>query len=104
MHRSGRREEQTVVGWVALIVLVLFSASPGFANTITVTNTNDSGDVFLRVAIAADNSGDIIKFGVTGTSTLSTTLNIAIGLMLNCPGPLNIAISSNQFVPVFYIW
>ena len=103
MHRSGRREEQTVVGWVALIVLVLFSASPGFANTITVTNTNDSGDGSLRAAIAAANSGDTINFGVTGTITLTSTLNIASGITINGPGPSNLAISGNQSVRVFYI-
>ena len=103
MRRSGRREEQTVVGWVALIVLVLFSASPGFANTITVTNTNDSGDGSLRAAIAAANSGDTINFGVTGTITLTSTLNIASGITINGPGPSNLAISGNQSVRVFYI-
>ena len=42
------------------------------ADTITVTNTNDSGPGSLRQALADANSGDTINFAVTGTIGLTT--------------------------------
>jgi hypothetical protein len=59
-------------GSACLLALVLAGAVPSFANTLTVTNTNDSGPGSLRDAIAAANAGDRIEFTVTGTITLTS--------------------------------
>lgn len=42
------------------------------ANTITVTNTNDSGPGSLRQALADAGQGDAIDFAVTGTIGLTS--------------------------------
>jgi hypothetical protein len=42
------------------------------AATITVTNTDDDGAGSLRQAIAGAHDGDTIRFGVTGTISLTT--------------------------------
>ena len=53
MQTSMRRAVcQFLAGLVALIVLCVFSA-PVLADTLTVINTNDSGEGSLRNAIAA---------------------------------------------------
>ncbi len=59
---------------------------PTRAATITVTNLNDSGAGFLRQAVADANSGDDIRFEVTGTITL-TSGQIAISKNLTITGP-----------------
>jgi hypothetical protein len=74
------------------------------SNTITVTNTNDSGAGSLRNAIAAANPGDIITFSVTGTITLTSgTLTIGKNLTISGPGASNLAISGNNLFQVFFI-
>jgi hypothetical protein len=52
-----------------LICLAAFCAvaTPAHANTITVTNTNDSGPGSLRQALTGANNDDILNFAVTGT-------------------------------------
>ncbi len=108
MRRSARREEKrrTNCRWcVAVVVLALFSVLPGFGNTITVTNTADSGPSSLRDAILNASSGDTISFSLTypATITLSSTLDITTSLTINGPGPSSLAISGNKSVRVFHI-
>ncbi len=100
MRRSARREEKrrTNCRWcVAVVVLALFSVLPGFGNTITVTNTADSGASSLRDAILNASSGDTISFSLTypATITLSSTLDITTSLTINGPGPSSLAISGS---------
>src|SRR5438093_620514 len=108
MRRSARREEKrrTNCRWcVAVVVLALFSVLPVFGNTITVTNTADSGPSSLRDAILNASSGDTISFSLTypATITLSSTLDITTSLTINGPGPSSLAISGNKSVRVFHI-
>jgi hypothetical protein len=48
-------------GGLVVACLVVLACSPVFANTIAVTNTNDSGPGSLRDAIASAASGDTIN-------------------------------------------
>src|ERR1041384_1801351 len=56
------------------------------ANTITVTNTNDSGPGSLRQALADVNDGDTINFGVSGTIAL-TSGELVIDKDITISGP-----------------
>jgi hypothetical protein len=65
---------QSLLNACASNLLVLFFAIslPAHANTITVTNTNDSGPGSLRQALAGANDLDTINFAVTGTIALTS--------------------------------
>src|SRR5207344_965453 len=69
-------------GFSALCLIALSTQ----AATITVTNTNESGAGSLRQAIADANDGDTIRFGVTGTITLSTG-ELLVDKSVNISGP-----------------
>lgn len=87
-----------------LLAIAALGAVPCFANTVTVTNTNDSGAGSLRQAIADAASGDLIQFSITGTITLSSTLTIeGKNLTISGPGALLLAISGNHSVQVLVI-
>jgi hypothetical protein len=89
--------------FISLLAMAVFSAVPVFANTITVTNTLDSGPGSLRDAIATAAPGDTINFSVAGTITLNSTLSINTSLTISGPGASNLAISGNNSVEVFAI-
>src|SRR4051812_26874777 len=78
---------------MALIVVPVGAAQ---AETIDVTNTNDSGDGSLRAALLAANghSGeDAVAIGVSGAIQLKTALPIVEGdLTITGPGPGSLAI------------
>ena len=87
-----------------LVILAVFVALPVFANTITVTNTLDSGPGSLRDAIATAAPGDTINFSVTGTITLTSgELLINQNLTITGPGASGLAISGNFLSRVFDI-
>jgi hypothetical protein len=74
------------------------------AATITVTNTNDSGAGSLRQAIADANDGDTVKFGVSGTITLTTDqLLVEKSINISGPGSNNLAVDGNDASRAFYI-
>src|SRR5437868_11937506 len=74
------------------------------ANTITVTNTNDSGPGSLRQALADANDGDTINFAVTGTIGLTSgELLAAKDITISGPGAGNLAINGNANSRVFHI-
>jgi hypothetical protein len=74
------------------------------ANTIVVTNTNDSGPGSLRDALAAANDGDTIDAtGVSGTILLTSgELQISTpDITINGPGAGTLAINGNATFRVF---
>ncbi|MFL6429544.1 MAG: hypothetical protein ACJ71S_14960 [Acidobacteriaceae bacterium] len=91
--------------WAAgLLALVLLGAGSSFANTLTVTNRNDSGAGSLRDAIATANAGDTIEFSVTGTIPLtSAELALDKNLTIKGPGAAQLAISGNGQFRILFI-
>jgi hypothetical protein len=84
--------------------LLVFAGTPVLANTISVTNTFDSGSGSLRSAIALAAAGDTIEIAVTGTIALTTgALNIQKSLTITGPGPALLAISGQNATRVFTV-
>ena len=79
--------------------------SVGFVvSTITVTNLNDAGVGSLRQAIMVAAPGDTIEFGIAGTIVLSSgELVVDKDLIINGPGPANLAVDGNSASRVFNI-
>jgi hypothetical protein len=74
------------------------------ADTITVTNTNDSGPGSLRQALADANDSDTIDFAVTGTIGLTIgELSVDKSITISGPGADNLAIDGNAKSRVFYV-
>jgi hypothetical protein len=66
------------------------------ADTITVTNTNDSGPSSFRQAPVDANDGDTITFAVTGTIALtSSELLVAKNITVSGPGATSLAVNGN---------
>src|SRR5262245_52735875 len=89
---------------VCVAVLVCYGLSPALnANTIAVTNTNDSGPGSLREALAVANNGDTINAtGVSGTILLTSgALEITHNVRINGPGAGNLAVNGNATFTVF---
>jgi hypothetical protein len=87
------------------IVVVFFAVMAALqADTITVTNTNDSGVGSLRQALADVNDGDTIDFAVTGTIGLTSgELLVDKSITISGPGADNLAISGNAKSRVFHV-
>src|SRR3954453_15900789 len=74
------------------------------ADTIVVTNTNDSGPGSLRQALADANNGDVIGFAVTGTIGLTTgELLVTKNITVSGPGAETLAVNGNNQSRVFHI-
>ena len=74
------------------------------ADTITVTNTNDSGPGSLRQALADANDGDTIEFAVTGTIGLTSgELLVAKNITISGPGAENLTVNGNAKSTVFHV-
>ncbi len=87
--------------WLALFCSVSMSA---YADTITVTNTNDSGPGSLRQALADANDGDTIEFAVTGTIGLTSgELLVAKNITISGPGAESLAVNGNAKSTVFHV-
>ena len=71
------------------------------ANTITVTNTNDSGPGSLRQALADANDGDTIDFAVTGTILL-TSGELVIDKSITIAGPGSDQLSVGLTIPQYH--
>ena len=69
-----------------ILLLSVCLAATLSANTITVTNTNDSGPGSFRQAVTDAAPGDTIDFAVTGTITLSTQIDLPV-TDINIVGP-----------------
>ena len=88
---------------VCLSELCLASLSVS-ANTITVTNTNDSGPNSLRQALANANDGDTINFAVTGTIGLTSgELLVTKSVTISGPGTATLTVDGNATSRVFHI-
>jgi hypothetical protein len=74
------------------------------ADTLIVTNTNDSGAGSLRQAIADANDGDTIAFAVSGAIGLTSgELLVDKDLTISGPGAENLAVDGNTKSRVFHI-
>jgi predicted outer membrane repeat protein len=88
--------------WAALVCVVGASA---YGNTITITNTNDSGPGSLRQALTSANDGDTIAFAVTGNITLTSGgLLVAKNVTISGPGASQLSVDGNQALLVFGIF
>lgn len=90
---------------VAIAAVLLCSLTVlASADTITVTNTNDSGPGSLRQALSIANDGDTIDFAVTGTITLTSgELLVNDSITISGPGAGNLAVNGNQASRVFHV-
>ena len=89
---------------VCVLVLACYGLSPALnANTITVTNTNDSGPGSLRAALAVAHDGDTIDAtGVSGTILLTSgELQINHNVTIHGPGAAHLAVNGNATDRVF---
>ena len=90
---------------VAGLLLLCVVAMQLHAETITVTNTNDSGPGSLPQALAIANDGDAITFAVTGTVSLTSGgLLIAKNVTISGPGANQLSVDSNQALFVFGVF
>src|SRR5262245_46416465 len=87
----------------SLLALACLSIVPGFGATITVTNLNDDGPGSLRNAIATAAPEDTINFGVSGSITLTTTLQVNRSIVILGPGAGNLTINGNGLTLVFSV-
>jgi hypothetical protein len=79
-------------------------AAKGWAATLTVTSTADSGAGTLRAALKSSRNGDMINFAVTGTIVLTSgELAVSKNVRILGPGPGNLAVNGNQASRVFEI-
>src|SRR6266566_3462182 len=100
MHTSRAKPSKAVSG--GILVLFLFSVSPVFAKTITVTSTNDNGAGSLRDTLASALKGGTIKFSVGYPATITVLTPLTLGPSVNIAGPgrsvLAISVGSSAVV------
>src|SRR5207247_3252894 len=87
-----------------ILALLCAIAAHARADTITVTNTNDSGPGSLRQAFADANDGDTIAFAVTGTIGLTSgELLVNKNITISGPGAESLAVDGGTKSRVFHI-
>src|SRR6266571_1239016 len=84
MHPYRAKSSKAVSG--GILVLFLFSVSPLFGKTITVTNTNDSGAGSLRDTILSTSNGGTINFSVGYPATITVLTPLTLGPSVNIAG------------------
>ena len=84
-----------------LLVAPVIPFASARANTITVTNTNDSGPGSLRQALADANDGDTIAFAVTGAIRL-TSGELVIDKSITITGPGSDQLSVGLTIPQYH--
>jgi hypothetical protein len=90
----------------AAITLALLCAITNLAraDTITVTNVNDSGPGSLRQALVDVNDGDTISFAVTGTIALTSgELLVDKNITISGPAAASLAVDGNARSRVFHV-
>jgi hypothetical protein len=95
------------LGYAATLVclFLLTTSNVARAATLFVTSTNDSGPGSLRAEIAAASPGDTIRFTVTGTISLMSTLSVATNLTISGPTTSpGITIDGGGSVPVMVVF
>src|SRR5712691_11167198 len=85
MHAYRAKSSKAVSG--GILVLFLFSVSPLFGKTITVTNTNASGAGSLRDTIGSAPNGGTINFSVGYPATIAVLTPLTLGPSVNIAGP-----------------
>jgi len=85
MHPYRAKSSKAVSGGI-LVLLFLFSVSPAFGQTITVTNTNDNGAGSLRDTIDSASNGGT-NFGVGYPATIAVLTPLTLGPSVNIAGP-----------------
>src|SRR5438874_10074153 len=102
-NRMAQSSLFSVRGLICAVLVCAASISVR-ADTITVTNTNDSGPGSLRQALADANYGDTIEFAVTGTIGLTSgELLVNQDTTISGPGSENLAVNGNDNSRVFHI-
>lgn len=86
-----------------VVIFAVNGISTVSANTITVSNTNNSGSGSLRAAVASATDGDTIDFSVTGIITLSTEITLSKTLTIIGPGADQLSISGGSSSQIFYV-
>ena len=94
---------------IGFCTIALLCAPPlaALADTIIVTNSNDSGPGSLRQALADVNDGDTITFNLGGAATISLTsgeLVIDKSIAVVGPGANLLTISRAQSAPTFRVF
>jgi len=88
----------------AALVFMCILTIPAIADTITVTNTNDSGPGSLRQALADVTDGDMIDFAVTGTiGVTSGLLMVNNSIIISGPGADSLALNGNAKSGILFI-
>jgi hypothetical protein len=92
------------IKFITVATLYLAAVVALRADTITVTNTNDSGPGSLRQALADANDSDTITFAVTGTIGLTSgELLVDKSITISGPGADNLAVDGNAKTRIFHI-
>jgi hypothetical protein len=98
------RITSTIKSAANCMALLCAMAIAAQADTITVTNTNDSGPGSLRQTLVDANDGDTITFAVTGTIGLTSgELLVDTSITISGPGADNLAVNGNAKSRVFHI-
>src|SRR6266853_544441 len=100
MHAYRAKSSKAVSG--GILVLFLFSVSPLFGKTITVTNTNDSGAGSLRDSILSTSNGGTINFSVGYPATISVLTPLTLGPSVNIAGPGGPVLAINGETPPWF--
>jgi hypothetical protein len=89
-----------------ILVILFFAVGVALrAETITVTNTNDSGPGSLRQALTDANDGDTITFAITGIIGLTSgELLVDRSITILGPGANTLTVARAQGAPIFRIF
>lgn len=109
MLRAGRRWRvglAVIVGITTFGVVVIGAQGAG-ANTVLVTNCNDSGPGSLRQAVAIASSGDTVSFALSPACSVITLtsgdIELSQNLTIDGPGASTLAVNGANVSQVFVV-